>query len=224
MDEPPKKMMKPGVKKALVILLAVVVVGIFAFVSMTKFELENMDTGEVTCIGFGCQANTKPRKSALAGHAVGAMSKLQTPADAPPATAYRFRDATGAEIGFDAFRGKVAVINLWALWCAPCREEMPTLAALSAAYAANPDVVVAPISVDLPEKVEDARAFITDHAPLAFYSDPTFRLPFEFEGKGAMPQTIVLDRQGRVRAYLTGGADWSSAETKALIDALLAEK
>lgn len=162
-------------------------------------------------------------KSDLARFATGAMSKLQTPADTPSAPPYRFHDATGAEIGFDAFRGRVAVVNLWALWCAPCREEMPTLAALSAAYAANPDVVVVPISVDLPEKVTDARTFISDHAPLAFYSDPKFRLPFEFAGKGAMPQTIILDRQGRVRAHLTGGADWSSPETRALIDALLAE-
>lgn len=163
-------------------------------------------------------------KSDLARFATGAMSKLETPVETPPAGDYRFRDATGAEIGFDAFKGKVAVVNLWALWCAPCREEMPTLAALSAAYAAKPGVAVAPISVDLPEKVEEARAFIGDHSPLAFYSDPKFRLPFAFAGKGAMPQTILLDRQGRVRAHLTGGADWSSPEAKALIDALLAER
>lgn len=167
-------------------------------------------------------ANTG-EKSNLARFAVGAMDKLQTPAEVPPATDYRFLDASGAETGFDAFKGKVAVVNLWAMWCAPCREEMPTLAALAAAYAGNDQVVVAPISVDLPDQVDEARAFIGDNAPLPFYSDPKFRLPFEFAGKGAMPQTILLDRQGRVRAHLTGGADWSGPEAKALIDALLAE-
>lgn len=166
---------------------------------------------------------TSAEKSDLARFATGAMSKLQTPPDIVPATDYRFLDAAGAETGFEAFKGRVAVVNLWAMWCAPCREEMPTLAALAAAYAGNDQVVVAPISVDLPDQVADARAFIGEHAPLPFYGDPKFRLPFEFAGKGAMPQTIILDRQGRVRAHLTGGADWSGPETRALIDALLAE-
>ncbi|MGQ3112449.1 MAG: TlpA family protein disulfide reductase [Brevundimonas sp.] len=162
-------------------------------------------------------------ESSLSRFAVGAMAKLQTPAEVVTATDYRFLDAAGADIGFDAFKGRVVVVNLWAMWCAPCREEMPTLAALAAAYAGNDQVVVAPVSVDLPDQVPDARAFIADHAPLPFYNDPKFRLPFEFAGKGAMPQTIVLDRQGRVRAHLTGGADWSGPEARALIDALLAE-
>lgn len=176
-----------------------------------------------TGVGALLYVNREPPATGLGRFAVGAMDKLQTPADVVPATDYRFLDAAGAETGFDAFKGRVAVVNLWAMWCAPCREEMPTLAALSAAYAGNDQVVVAPISVDLPDQVADARAFITDNAPLPFYSDPKFRLPFEFAGKGAMPQTILLDRQGRVRAHLTGGADWSGREAKALIDALLAE-
>ena len=159
----------------------------------------------------------------LSRFAVGAMAKLQTPAELRPAPNYVFRDRTGTAVRFQAFQGRVTVVNLWAMWCAPCREEMPTLAALAAAYAGNDQVVVAPISVDLPDQVADARAFIADNAPLPFYSDPKFRLPFEFAGKGAMPQTMLLDRQGRVRAHLTGGADWSGPESRALIDALLAE-
>ena len=65
--------------------------------------------------------------------------------------------------------------------------------------------------------------FIDAHAPLPFYNDIRFQLPFEFPGKGMMPQTILLDRQGRIRASLAGDADWNSAEARALIDALLAE-
>ena len=68
-----------------------------------------------------------------------------------------------------------------------------------------------------------AKGFMADHAPLPFYSDMRFQLPFEFPGKGAMPSTIFLDREGRIRAVFSGGADWDSAEAHALIDALLAE-
>lgn len=159
----------------------------------------------------------------LARFASGALEKLETPSALEPATDYVFLDSKGQDVGFDAFNGQIAVINLWAMWCAPCREEMPTLAGLADAYSDNPEVIVVPINVDLDENMPEARAFLADNAPLTFFSDPKFQLPFEFAGKGAMPQTIILDRQGRIRAHLTGDADWASPEAKALIDALLAE-
>ena len=70
----------------------------------------------------------------------------------------------------------------------------------------------------------DAVSFIDVHEPLPFYSDRSFRLPFVFPGAGKMPQTILLDRQGRVRAWMAGEADWASPEARELIDALLAEE
>jgi hypothetical protein len=100
---------------------------------------------------------------------------------------------------------------------------MPTLATLAQTYAGQ-DVVVLPINVDATEDaIADGRSFIDVHEPLPMYSDPKFQLPFELPGKGKMPQTILLDRQGRIRAYFSGEADWASPEAKALIDALLAE-
>ena len=116
------------------------------------------------------------------------------------------------------------MVNLWAMWCAPCRTEMPTLAALARSYQTNEDLIVLPINVDAtPDGVAQAKAFIDGHAPLPFYNDIRFQLPFEFPGKGKMPQTVLLDREGRVRAALSGEADWDGPEARALIDALLAE-
>lgn len=161
--------------------------------------------------------------SELARFATGPLDKLETPLALEPATDYVFLDPDGRDVGFDAFAGQIAVINLWAMWCAPCREEMPTLAGLADAYSDNPQVIVVPINVDLDENLPEAKAFLADNAPLAFFSDPKFQLPFEFAGKGAMPQTIILDREGRIRAHLTGDADWASPEAMAIIDALLAE-
>lgn len=160
--------------------------------------------------------------SSLAVYARRSLSKLLTPAPTP-APDYVFKDAEGRDVGFADFKGKVAVVNLWATWCAPCKIEMPTLAALAEHYKGRDDFAVVTISMDVDKAVPEARAFIADHAPLAYYADPKFQLPFEFPGKGAMPQTIVLDRQGRVRAVLTGEADWASDEAKALIEELLAE-
>ena len=73
------------------------------------------------------------------------------------------------------------------------------------------------------DAVADARSFIDVHEPLPLYSDMKFQLPFELPGEGKMPQTVILDRQGRIRASFSGEADWASPEARALIDALLAE-
>ena len=162
-------------------------------------------------------------KSALARFAVGPLAALDTPATLTPAPDYVFHARDGTEARFADFRGKVVVVNLWAMWCAPCRTEMPTLAALATAYAGKA-LVVLPINVDnTADALADATSFIDVHEPLPLYSDPKFQLPFEFPGKGKMPQTILLDRQGRIRAAFAGEADWASPEARALVDALLAE-
>ena len=162
-------------------------------------------------------------KSALARFATGGLASLETPAATPVAPNYVFKTADGADARFSDFRGRVVMVNLWAMWCAPCRTEMPTLAALANSYEGK-DLVVLPINVDIgDDALADARSFIGVHEPLPLYNDPKFQLPFEFPGKGKMPQTILLDRQGRIRATFAGEADWNSPEAKALIDAVLGE-
>lgn len=173
--------------------------------------------------GFKAAEPAPVEKSELARFAVGPLARLETPKALTPAPDYVFQDRDGRPARMADFRGKVAVINVWAMWCAPCRTEMPTLARLAQAYQGR-DLVVAPINVDAePDKIADGRSFLDVHEPLPFYSDPKFQLPFELPGKGKMPQTVILDRQGRVRAALSGEADWASAEARALLDALLAE-
>ncbi|WP_449253515.1 TlpA family protein disulfide reductase [Brevundimonas naejangsanensis] len=168
------------------------------------------------------QAPVQPLEPQLAAFAKGSLAALQAPAS-PAAPDYVFKTADGADVRLADFAGKVTVVNLWATWCAPCKIEMPTLAALADRYKARDDFAVVAVSMDLDKTADEARDFIAQNAPLDFYIDPKFQLAFEFPGKGAMPQTIVMDRQGRVRAVLTGEADWAGPEARALIDHLLAE-
>lgn len=172
---------------------------------------------------FKAAVSAPPEKSDLARFAVGGLAALETPAVLETAPDYVFQDRAGADVRFADFRGKVVLINLWAMWCAPCRTEMPTIAALAEAYP-DGDLLVLPINVDTgADAVADAKSFIDVHEPLPFYGDARFQLPFEFPGKGKMPQTILLDREGRIRAAFSGEADWASTEARALIDAILAE-
>lgn len=158
----------------------------------------------------------------LAEHATGSLEALELPSPAEAAPEIGFLTPDGSQTTLADFRGRVVVLNVWAMWCPPCRAELPTIAALDAAY--GEEVAVVAVNVDrTAEEIAEARAFLATNAPLGFYSDPTFELPFRLPGRGAMPQTILIDRQGRMRAWLAGEADWNSPEARALIDALLAE-
>ena len=155
----------------------------------------------------------------ISGHA----KLLAHPADGKPGPDYAFNDASGKPLKIADLKGKVVVMNLWATWCAPCVAEMPTLAKLAAEYADKP-VVVIPVSVDTPAQTDKARLFIGQHAPLAFYSDPEMKLPFALKPAAqGMPTTVIYGADGLERGRVSGGADWSGADARAVIDRLLAK-
>jgi thiol-disulfide isomerase/thioredoxin len=169
------------------------------------------------------QASFKPTQpGGLKDVAKGEMAKLVTPAEATAGPAYSFHDAEGKPVRVADFKGKVVVLNLWATWCAPCVAEMPTLAKLQAEYAGKP-VMVVPVSIDSPTGVDKAKAFIAQHAPLTYYADPEMKLPFALKPTAeGMPTTVIYGADGVERGRISGGADWSGPDAKALIDRVLA--
>jgi thiol-disulfide isomerase/thioredoxin len=152
----------------------------------------------------------------------GEMAKLEVGGKAAPAPTTPILDAEGRTITLADLKAPVVVVNLWATWCPPCVKEMPTLAALQAAYPGR--VRVAPISMDaLPDR-EKARAFIAEHPPLAFYQDPKSALAFALDPPSeGFPTTVIYDASGHERARLAGAADWNSADARAVVEALLRE-
>ncbi|MBS0410908.1 MAG: TlpA family protein disulfide reductase [Proteobacteria bacterium] len=151
----------------------------------------------------------------------GGMAKLAFTEHANPPPATPFTDAAGKAHTIAEFKGKVTVVNIWAKWCAPCVTEIPSLARLQAAYAGKP-VAVVTIDMDKGEDIGPAQAFIAKNAPLTYYSEPTYALPYALRPVVQdMPTTIIYDKAGVERARLAGGADWSGDDAKAVIDALL---
>ena len=167
----------------------------------------------------GC-SNTPPPLSALAK---GAMAKMVVTTAPQPAPTTPFVGADGKPHTVAEFTGKVTVVNLWAKWCAPCMAEIPSLARLQAAYAGKPLAVVA-VSLGKGEDEAAGHAFIDRNAPLTWYSDPQYHLPYDFKPVVQdLPTTVIYDKKGVERARLTAGADWAGAEARAVIDRLLAE-
>ncbi len=136
------------------------------------------------------------------------------PGAPPPDLAMETR--SGDTIGLDAFAGRVVVLNLWATWCAPCKREMPTLAALQAAF--DPAAVrVVALAVDRAE-------FPTLEAFLAELGAADLRLLRDADAAAAraigapgLPVTVILGPAGRERFRHAGYADWSTAEVVAAI-------
>lgn len=169
-------------------------------------------------------AATKPSSpDGYARFARGEMQRLEVLEDAPPMPTQTLRDGDGGETSLAAFQGEVLVVNLWATWCAPCMEEMPTLGALQRNFEGRLRVI--PVSVDSEADLEKAKrelAELSEHS-LPFLIDSSRAILFAAEAAG-MPTTIIYDRQGRELARLTAGADWSGPEAAALLEAALAEQ
>jgi thiol-disulfide isomerase/thioredoxin len=152
------------------------------------------------------------------------MAKLLLTDKPAPTPDTVFNDAAGKPHTLAEFKGKVAIVNIWANWCAPCKAEIPSLARLAVAYAGKP-VAVVPVSVGKGDDETAGRAFIIRNPPLTFYTEPTYALTFAFRpAVDAMPTTVIYDRKGVERARLAGGADWSGPDARAVVDSLLAEK
>jgi thiol-disulfide isomerase/thioredoxin len=149
--------------------------------------------------------------------------KLAHVADGVAPPAYAFFDGAGKKLVPADFKGKVVVLNLWATWCGPCKTEMPTLAKLAQAYAGKPVEVVA-VSIDKPDALAQAKAFIAANAPLKLYNDPEAKLPWSLKPNAdGMPTTIILGKDGLERGRISGEADWAGPGAKAVIDKALTE-
>ena len=104
-------------------------------------------------------------------------------------------------------RGKVVLLNFWASWCPPCIAELPTLMEL---HRRMPEVVVVAISID--EDPEKYQNFLKkNHVDLLSVRDPSQRIETMY-GTVQIPETYVIDRQGRVRRKFVSAQNWTSPE------------
>jgi thiol-disulfide isomerase/thioredoxin len=113
-------------------------------------------------------------------------------------------------------RGKTVLLNIWATWCVPCREEMPTLDTLEAELG-GPAFEVVPLSVDRagPEAVRKFYAEIgIEH--LSLYINTSMRASFDLQAPG-LPTTLLIDSEGRELGRLVGPAEWDTPEMIAFL-------
>jgi len=151
----------------------------------------------------------------------GEFDKLDQANKGLPLPPSPFVNEAGAAHTFADYKGKVVVYNIWAEWCGPCVEEMPTLVKLQEAFAGK-DVAVVPIAAGYPEARESAHKKFQEltGGALPFYYDEHFDVNADAKS-GAFPTTIIYDKSGKEAVRLEYPAKWDAPEAIALVQAVL---
>lgn len=120
--------------------------------------------------------------------------------DAPELT---LTDIQGVEHSISDYRGQVVLINLWATWCLPCREEMP---ALQSFYDNNKDKGFTVIAINDGEPLADVAKFAEDYdLTFPIWLDPTYIATEQAFKTMNLPSSFVIDRDGTVQLLWVGG-------------------
>ena len=137
-------------------------------------------------------------------------------AERKPLPELRFIDGESHEMTFDAFAGRAVLLNIWATWCVPCREEMPALDRLQAKLG-GPAFEVVPLSIDR-EGLPAVEAFYEGLGlqALGIYVDSTGAAGRYLRVVG-IPTTLLVDRRGREIGRTVGPAEWDSDEVVQVI-------
>nr|WP_316656492.1 TlpA disulfide reductase family protein [uncultured Gellertiella sp.] len=163
------------------------------------------------------------QKAAIAAAARGGVAAM-TPLDTPRhLDDLAFSGPEGKALTLGGFRGKTVLMNLWATWCFPCREEMPALDRLQGKSGSDRFEVVA-VNIDTGSD-EKPRAFLkeTGIAHLTPYRDNTLGVFNALKKQGlalGLPVTLLVDPRGCVLAAMNGPAPWDGADAAALIEAV----
>lgn len=137
-------------------------------------------------------------------------------AGATPALALAGLDGRTYDLG--AYRGRVVLVNFWATWCEPCREEMPAMNALRRSLAGRPFEVLA---VNLGEPESRIRRFL-ETMPLDFpvLLDRDMAAAKAWQAR-VLPASFVVGPDGRIRYSALGALDWSEERVRRAIAGLL---
>jgi thiol-disulfide isomerase/thioredoxin len=127
-------------------------------------------------------------------------------------TDFTFSDGSGRNLTLDRFRDNFVLVNVWATWCTPCKDEMASLNHL-ALLLANKNIKIVPISIDVSGLIA-VRSFFERLRlnNLSIYVDPSKNV-MDALGITGIPTSILIDRNGREIGRMVGPAQWDAPES-----------
>lgn len=154
----------------------------------------------------------------LLGMAVQAQELKPYAGEATPPL--RLKDLEGRTHDLADYRGQVVMVQFWATYCAPCIKEMPSMQRLAAKLAGRPFRILA---VNMGETEAEVRAFVKRVSV-------DFTILMDGDGQAlaawkvfVAPSTFIVDRSGRIRYTLQGGAEWDAPQYVEKLTALMEE-
>ena len=153
----------------------------------------------------------------LAGATILSLVILASAAITPPgarevAPEFTLKDSSGAEVSLSDYQGKVVLLNFWATWCAPCRIEIPWFVEFQGRYE-DQGLAILGVSMD-----EDGWEIVQPYAERmqinyqVLMADPA--IAEVYGGLEALPETIMIDRNGKIAARHQGLTDKSEYESE----------
>jgi peroxiredoxin len=146
---------------------------------------------------------------------------VQVAGEVVDAPEFSLADLTGKKVRLRELRGKLVLLNFFATWCGPCREEMPGMERL---FRSHQDAGFVVVAVNMQESVKTVRPFaerLKLSFPIAMDADGTVTREY---GVRALPVTFLIGRDGRIRWRALGGRDWESVKSRKYFAQLVAEK
>ncbi|MFQ5580482.1 MAG: TlpA disulfide reductase family protein [Nitrospiria bacterium] len=132
---------------------------------------------------------------------------------------FKINNLKGGSSALSDYRGKVVLVNFWATWCEPCRDEMPSMELLYQSHSQD-DFEILALSIDS-----------GNHASVkAFVEDFSFTFPILLDSKlevndryqvRVLPTSILIDKKGLVADRFLGGKDWNSQDTRSVVAKLV---
>ncbi len=118
-------------------------------------------------------------------------------------------------------QGRVTIVNFWATWCAPCIEELPSLAKFQTN---NPDILMMPISLDMNKTLPELAKFfsVDELKELRWFYDEAGILRKDLN-LSVYPSTYILNKEGNIIYILQGPSDWSSSDASGFAKYLLSK-
>lgn len=144
---------------------------------------------------FACDKSESPEAEGQTGVVIGES-----------APDFTLKDMRGEEVTLSALKGKVVLVNFWATWCPPCRQEMPSMEKLYHHFEGQGfEMLAINVEENGPEAVEKFLQDKSHSFPILFDPDARAQLLY---GVSKYPETFVVNRDGVVVEHVVGAIDW----------------
>ena len=167
---------------------------------------------------------------AIAGHRGARLSSLSSEqSESAPVAAgnqaanFKLEALDGHTVSLESLRGKVIFLNVWATWCEPCREEMPSMQTLYEDFKSNKDFVMLAVSQDTKGRSAVAPYVEKNGFHFTILLDPENKISSSYDMSG-VPETFIIDRKGQIVAHHLGAFDWSRPDVRDALQQLLDSK